>query len=81
MLSYPQLSYLQREATEDAVARLQDDAIARALEQLPGWERRDDAIVRDVRFPVQGFQRTYWEFFSGFGFFVTTLLLVVAPLS
>ena len=36
------------------------------------------AAMRDVRFPVQGFQRTYWEFFSGFGFFVTVLLLFSA---
>jgi len=36
------------------------------------------AAMRNVRFPVQGFQRTYWEFFSGFGFFVTTLLLFSA---
>ena len=36
------------------------------------------AAMRNVRFPIQGFQRTYWEFFSGFGFFVTTLLLFSA---
>ena len=36
------------------------------------------AAMRDVRFPVQGFQRSYWEFFSGFGFFVTVLLLFSA---
>ena len=36
------------------------------------------AAMRDTRFPVQGFQRTYWEFFSGFGFFVTVLLLFSA---
>jgi len=48
----------------------------------PQWKADTTvAAMRDVRFPVQGFQRTYWEFFSGFGFFVTTLLLVVAALS
>lgn len=36
------------------------------------------AAMRNVRFPVQGFQRSYWEFFSGFGFFVTVLLLFSA---
>src|SRR6476620_5143587 len=36
------------------------------------------AAMRDVRFLIQGFQRTYWEFFSGFGFFVTVLLLFSA---
>ncbi|HKW47764.1 MAG TPA: hypothetical protein VJN70_09975 [Gemmatimonadaceae bacterium] len=45
----------------------------------PSW-KADTAVdaMRGVRFPVQGFQRTYWEFFSGFGFFVTTLLLFSA---
>ena len=45
----------------------------------PQW-KADTAVagMRDVRFPIQGFQRTYWEFFSGFGFFVTTLLLFSA---
>jgi hypothetical protein len=36
------------------------------------------AAMRDTRFLVQGFERTYWEFFSGFGFFVTVLLLFSA---
>lgn len=45
----------------------------------PQWKADTTvAAMRDVRFPVQGFQRTYWEFFSGFGFFVTTLLLFSA---
>ena len=48
----------------------------------PQWKADTTvAAMRDVRFPVQGFQRTYWEFFPGFGFFVTTLLLAVAALS
>ena len=45
----------------------------------PQWKADSTvAAMRDVRFPVQGFHRTYWEFFSGFGFFVTTLLLFSA---
>jgi hypothetical protein len=45
----------------------------------PQWKADTTvAAMRDVRFPVQGFQRTYWEFFSGFGFFVTMLLLFSA---
>ena len=45
----------------------------------PQWNAdTTTAAMRYVRFPVQGFQRTYWEFFSGFGFFVTTLLLFSA---
>ena len=42
----------------------------------PAWQA--DAVVgamQTTRFTVQGFTRTYWNFFSGFGFFVTALLL------
>jgi ketosteroid isomerase-like protein len=45
----------------------------------PAWGA--DAVVhgmQTVRFPVQGFQRTYWDFFSGFGFFSTAFLLFSA---
>jgi len=45
----------------------------------PAWGV--DAVVRGmqtVRFPAQGFQRTYWDFFSGFGFFATAFLLFSA---
>jgi 4a-hydroxytetrahydrobiopterin dehydratase len=31
------------------VARLSDEEIRQALRQLPGWERRGDAIVKDFR--------------------------------
>ena len=34
--------------------------------------------MQGVRFHVQGFDRTYWEFFTGFGFFCTVLLLFSA---
>jgi len=48
----------------------------------PAWGV--DAVVRGmqtVRFPVQGFQRTYWDLFSGFGFFATAFLLFSALLA
>ncbi|HEU4628376.1 MAG TPA: 4a-hydroxytetrahydrobiopterin dehydratase [Gemmatimonadaceae bacterium] len=32
--------------------KLTDDEITRELESLPGWERRDDAIVRTFTFPT-----------------------------
>lgn len=34
------------------MARLTDEEIARALQDLPGWEREGEAIVRTVRFPA-----------------------------
>jgi hypothetical protein len=39
------------------------------------------AVMRDVRFPVPVFSETYWKFFLGSGFFVTTLLLFFAARS
>ena len=48
----------------------------------PSWGA--DAVVngmRSVRFDVQNFNRTYWEFFTGFGLFVTVFLLFAAVLS
>ncbi|GBD19558.1 MAG: 4a-hydroxytetrahydrobiopterin dehydratase [Dehalococcoidia bacterium] len=32
------------------MAKLDDAAIARALEELPGWQRQGDALVREFRF-------------------------------
>lgn len=37
--------------------------------------------LRSTPFEVHGVRRTYWSFFSGFGFFVTVLLLFSAVLS
>jgi hypothetical protein len=37
--------------------------------------------MRSVSFPVQGFNRSYWDFFSGFGFFVSVLLVFAAVLA
>jgi hypothetical protein len=36
------------------------------------------AALRSTRFDVQGLNRTYWDFYTGFGLFVTVLLLFVA---
>ena len=43
----------------------------------------DSAIgaLKATQFQVQGMTRTYWDFFSGFGFFVTVLLLFAAILA
>ena len=48
----------------------------------PAWGI--DSIIgalRSTHFDVQGFNRTYWDFFTGFGLFVTVLLLFIAVLS
>jgi hypothetical protein len=37
--------------------------------------------MRSVRFETQGFSRTYWDFFSGFGLFVTVFLVFAAVLA
>ncbi len=38
-------------------------------------------IMRSVHFDAQGFTRTYWDFFSAFGFFVSAFLLFAAVLA
>ncbi|HEV2491376.1 MAG TPA: hypothetical protein VGT03_16350 [Candidatus Acidoferrales bacterium] len=37
--------------------------------------------MRSFHFQAQGFSRTYWEFYSGFGFFVGVFLLFTAVLT
>lgn len=37
--------------------------------------------MREIHFVVQGFSRTYWNFYIGFGLFVTVLLLCAALVS
>jgi hypothetical protein len=37
--------------------------------------------LRSTHFAVQGFSRSYWDFFTGFGLFVTILLLLAAIVS
>jgi hypothetical protein len=48
----------------------------------PEW--RVDAVLglmRSVHFNVQGFRRTYWDFFSAFGLFFSVFLLFAAVLA
>ncbi len=48
----------------------------------PSWNA--DAVVgamRSTSFHVQGFDRTYWDFFSGFGLFVSVFLVFAAVLA
>ena len=48
----------------------------------PEW--RADAVLelmRSVHFDAQGFTRTYWDFFSAFGFFFSVFLLFSAVLA
>jgi hypothetical protein len=43
-----------------------------------------DALLRSmqsIHFAVQGFSRSYWDFFVGFGLFVTVFLLFAAILA
>ena len=43
-----------------------------------------DSIIgalRSTHFDVQGLNRTYWDFYTGFGLFVTVLLIFLAVLS
>jgi hypothetical protein len=37
--------------------------------------------MRSIHFDCQGFSRTYWDFYVGFGLFVTVLLLFAAVLA
>jgi hypothetical protein len=60
-----------------------------ALGHTLGFRRVDprwgvDSIIgalRSTHFDVQGLNRTYWDFYMGFGLFVTVLLVFVAGLS
>ena len=39
------------------------------------------ATLRSTHFNVQGVNRSYWDFYTGFGLFVTVLLVFVAVLA
>src|SRR5215471_4548419 len=60
-----------------------------AIGHTMGFRRVDprwgvDSLINQLRsthFNVQGFNRTYWDFFTGFGLFVTILLLFAAIVS
>lgn len=48
----------------------------------PKW--RVDSLIgsmRSIRFDAQGFNRTYWDFYVGFGFFVSVFLVFAAVLT
>lgn len=48
----------------------------------PSWNA--DGVVsgmRSVTFDVQGMNRSYWDFFTGFGFFVSAFLVFAAILA
>jgi hypothetical protein len=38
-------------------------------------------LMRSIHFAVQGFSRTYWDFFSAFGLFFSVFLLFAAVLA
>ena len=43
-----------------------------------------DSLIQQLRsthFDAQGFNRSYWDFFTGFGFFVTILLFFATIVS
>jgi hypothetical protein len=48
----------------------------------PSWSAGQVVtLMQSTHFTVQGFSRSYWEFFSGFGFFSTVFLLFSALLA
>ena len=48
----------------------------------PEWQAETVlASMRSVHFDAQGFNRTYWDFFSAFGLFFSVFLLFVAALA
>ena len=47
----------------------------------PRWNADGTVMAMKMPFEVQGVMRGYWDFFSGFGFFATGLLLFCAILA
>ena len=47
----------------------------------PRWNADATVAAMHTMFQVQGQTRSYWDFFSGFGFFCTGLLLFAAVLA
>lgn len=49
----------------------------------PAWRGVDSVVasMQGVRFEVQGFNRTYYDFYVGFGLFVSVLLLLAAVIA
>lgn len=52
------------------------------LQHDPSWGV-DSLLVsmKSIHFDLQGFRRSYWDFFVGFGLFVTVFLLFAAVLA
>jgi hypothetical protein len=51
-------------------------------QNVPEWHA--DAVIglmRSVHFDAQGFRRTYWDFFSAFGLYLSVFLLFAAALA
>jgi len=49
------------------------------LQHDPEW--KVDSLIgsmKSIHFDIQGFSRSYWDFFVGFGLFVTVFLLLAA---
>jgi hypothetical protein len=52
------------------------------LQHDPEW--KVDSLIgsmKSIHFDVQGFSRSYWDFFVGFGLFVTVFLLLAAAVA
>ncbi|HEX3144819.1 MAG TPA: hypothetical protein VHQ64_12675, partial [Pyrinomonadaceae bacterium] len=52
------------------------------LQHDPEW--KVDSLIgsmKSIHFDVQGFSRSYWDFFVGFGLFVTVFLLLAAVIA
>jgi hypothetical protein len=48
----------------------------------PSWAAEGVVgALKSLRFDVQGFTRTYWDFYTGFGLFVTVFLVFAAVLA
>jgi len=47
----------------------------------PEWGRRSSGVNASIHFDAQGFNRTYWDFFSAFGLFFSVFLLFAAVLA
>ena len=52
------------------------------LQHDPEW--KVDSLIgsmKSIHFDIQGFSRSYWDFFVGFGLFVTVFLLLAAAVA
>jgi hypothetical protein len=49
--------------------------------EFPGPSKEVADQMKSVRFPTQGFMRSFWDFYVGFGLHITVLLLFAALLA